>query len=149
MAAAYILGLLTVLLGGLGGAAVWQWRAAARARDVAATAKVAAEKARDSEAMAKEATGRLDVQLRRALDEQKQLVDQLKQVANEKTTLAERAGTSRDSLVAMINELINQVASDPNRSLSQAVLTRKLNQVSEKTKIEFDRVVEMIEMIGD
>ncbi len=149
LAAAYTLGLLTVLVGGLGGAAVWQWRAAARARDVAATAKVTAEKARDSEAMAKEATGRLNVQLGRALDEQKQLVDQLKQLANAKTALAERAGTSRDSLVAMINELINQVASDPNRSLSQAVLTRKLNEVSEKTKIEFDRVVEMIEMIGD
>ena len=53
LAAAYTLGLLTVLLGGLGGAAVWQWRAAARARDVAATAQVAAEKARDGEAMAR------------------------------------------------------------------------------------------------
>ena len=77
LAAACTLGLLSLLLGGLGGAAVWQWRAAARARDVAATAK--------------EATGRLNVQLRRALDQQKQLVDQLKQVANEKTTLAECA----------------------------------------------------------
>jgi tRNA A-37 threonylcarbamoyl transferase component Bud32 len=130
LAAAYTLGLLSLLFGGLGGAAVWQWRAAARARDVAATAK--------------EATGRLNVQLRRAFDEQKQLVDQFKQLANEKTTLAERAGTARDSLVAMINDLINQVASDPNRSLSEAVLTRKLNELSEKTKIEFDRVFVMI-----
>jgi hypothetical protein len=130
LAAAYTLGLLSLLLGGLGGAAVWQWRAAARARDVAATAK--------------EATGRLNVQLRRTLDEQKQLVDQLKQLANEKTTLAERAGTARDSLVAMIDDLINQVASDPNRSLSEAVLTRKLNELSEKTKIEFNRVFVMI-----
>ncbi len=32
LAAAYTLGLLAVLLGGLGGAAVWQWRAAERAR---------------------------------------------------------------------------------------------------------------------
>ncbi len=130
LAAAYTLGLLSLLFGGLGGAAVWQWRAAARARDVAATAK--------------EATGRLNVQLRRALDEQKQLVDQLKQLSNEKTTVAERAETARDSLVAMINDLINQVASDPNRSLSEAVLTRKLSELSEKTKIEFDRVFAMI-----
>ena len=33
LAAAYTLGLLAVLLGGLGGAAAWQWRAAERARD--------------------------------------------------------------------------------------------------------------------
>ena len=46
LAAAYTLGLLALLLGGLGGAAVWQWRAAARARDVAATARAAAEQAR-------------------------------------------------------------------------------------------------------
>jgi tRNA A-37 threonylcarbamoyl transferase component Bud32 len=130
LAAAYTLGLLSLLFGGLGGAAVWQWRAAARARDVAATAK--------------EATGRLNVQLRRALDEQKQLADQLKQLANEKTTLAERAGTARDSLVAMINDIINEVTLDPNRSLSEAVLTRKLNELSEKTKIEFDRVFDML-----
>jgi hypothetical protein len=44
----------------------------------------------------------------------------------------------------MINDLINQVASDPNLSLSEAVLTRKLNELSEKTKIEFDRVFVMI-----
>ncbi len=135
LAAAYTLGLLSLLFGGLGGAAAWQWRTAARARDVAATAR--------------EATGRLNVQLRRALDEQKRLVDRLEQLANEKTTLAERAGTARDSLVAMINDLVNQVASDPNRSLSEAVLTRKLNELSEKTKIEFDRVFDMIEMLGD
>ena len=49
LAAAYTLGLLALLFGGLGGAAVWQWRAAAWARDVAATAKAAAEKARDGE----------------------------------------------------------------------------------------------------
>ena len=53
LAAAYALGLLTLLFGGLGGAAVWQWRAAARARDVAATAKAAAEQARDGEATAR------------------------------------------------------------------------------------------------
>ena len=46
LAAAYTLGLLALLLGGLGGAAVWQWRAAARARDVAATARAAAKQAR-------------------------------------------------------------------------------------------------------
>ncbi len=82
--------------------------------------------------------------LRRALDEQKQLVDQLKKLANEKASLAERAGTARDSLVAMINDVINQVALDPDRSLSEAELTRKLVELSEKTKIEFDRVFVMI-----
>jgi len=35
LAAAYTLGLLAVLLGGLGGAAVWQRRAAERARGAA------------------------------------------------------------------------------------------------------------------
>ena len=56
LAAAYTLGLLTLLFGGLGGAAVWQWRAAERARDAAArardseaTARAAAETARDGE----------------------------------------------------------------------------------------------------
>ena len=53
LAAAYTLGLLALLFGGLGGAAVWQWRAAARARDVAATARAAAEQARDGEATAR------------------------------------------------------------------------------------------------
>jgi hypothetical protein len=130
LAAAYTLGLLSLLFGGLGGAAVWQWRAAARARDVAATAK--------------EATGRLNVQLRLALEEQKQLVEQLKQLSNEKTTLAERAGSARDSLVATINDLINEVTLDPNRSLSEVVLTGKLAELSEKTKIEFDRVFDML-----
>ena len=118
------LGLLRCSSAGLGGAAVWQWRAAARARDVAATAK--------------EATGRLNVQLRRALDEQKQLADQLKKLANKQTTLAERAETSRDSLVAMISDLINQIDSDPNQALSAAVLKQKLNEIIEKTKIEFE-----------
>ncbi len=135
VAAAYALGLLAMLLGGLGGAAIWQWRAAARARDVAATAR--------------EATERLNGQLSRALDEQKQLADRLKQLANEKSTLAERAGTSRDSLVAMINDLIKQVDSDPNHALSQDVLTHKLNEVSEKTKIEFERVLNDLDLIGD
>ena len=135
VAAAYALGLLALLLGGLGGAAIWQWRAAARARDVAATAR--------------EATERLNGQLRHALDEQEQLADQLKQHAREKTILAERAGTSRDSLVSMINDLIKQVDSDPNHALSQDVLTRKLNEVSEKTKIEFDRVFNDQTLLGD
>src|SRR5262249_52879271 len=38
LAAAYTLGLLAVLLGGLGGAALWQWRAAARGRGAARAA---------------------------------------------------------------------------------------------------------------
>ncbi len=53
LAAAYTLGLLTLLFGGLGGAAVWQWRAAARARDVAATARAAAEEASETATTAK------------------------------------------------------------------------------------------------
>jgi WD40 repeat protein/tRNA A-37 threonylcarbamoyl transferase component Bud32 len=47
LAAAYALGLLAVLLGGLGGAAVWQWRVAARARDAAKLAQGEAETARE------------------------------------------------------------------------------------------------------
>ena len=35
LAAAYLLGLLAALLGGLGGTALWQWRAAERAREAA------------------------------------------------------------------------------------------------------------------
>ena len=69
VAAAYTLGLLAVLLGGLGGAAVWQWRAAV-------TAKATAE--------------RLNVQLSGTLDNQKQLADQLKRLADERATRQER-----------------------------------------------------------
>ena len=123
------------MFGGLGGAAVWQWRAAARVRDVAATAK--------------EATERLNVQLRRALDEQKQLAGQLKKLANEKATLAERAGTARDSLVAMINDLINQVASDPNRALSEAVLTRKLNEAQRENEDRIRSSDRAVDVDGD
>jgi hypothetical protein len=47
LAAAYTLGLLAVLLGGLGGAAVWQWRAAERARGEAVTARDGERKARE------------------------------------------------------------------------------------------------------
>ena len=47
LAAAYTLGLLAVLLGGLGGTAVWQWRAAEGARDAAKSAQAEAERPRD------------------------------------------------------------------------------------------------------
>jgi eukaryotic-like serine/threonine-protein kinase len=47
LAAAYTLGLLAVVLGGLVGAAVWQWRAAERARDAAKSAQAEAEQQRD------------------------------------------------------------------------------------------------------
>ncbi len=53
LAAAYTLGLLTVLLGGLGGVAVWQWRAAERARGRADAARGEAEQARGREADAR------------------------------------------------------------------------------------------------
>jgi WD40 repeat protein/tRNA A-37 threonylcarbamoyl transferase component Bud32 len=53
LAAAYLLGLLTLLFGGLGGAAVWQWQAAERARQVATKARATAENAWDSEARAR------------------------------------------------------------------------------------------------
>ncbi len=53
LAAAYSLGLLALLLGGLGGAAVWQWRAAEQARVGEAKARASAEKARDGEATAR------------------------------------------------------------------------------------------------
>jgi tRNA A-37 threonylcarbamoyl transferase component Bud32 len=61
LAAAYTLGLLSILLGGLGGAAVWQWRAAERARaeaererDRTNTARNEAVMARDGEKKARE-----------------------------------------------------------------------------------------------
>jgi hypothetical protein len=53
LAAAYTLGLLAVLLGGLGGAAAWQWRAAAKAIDGEKAARAAAEKARDAAEVAR------------------------------------------------------------------------------------------------
>src|SRR5262245_2425794 len=54
LAAAYALGLLAVLLGGLGGAAVWQWRSAERAREAAELARSEAVTARDGERKARE-----------------------------------------------------------------------------------------------
>jgi WD40 repeat protein/tRNA A-37 threonylcarbamoyl transferase component Bud32 len=53
LAAAYTLGLLAVLLGGLGGAAAWQWRAAAMATAGQTQARESAEKARDGERAAR------------------------------------------------------------------------------------------------
>jgi WD40 repeat protein/tRNA A-37 threonylcarbamoyl transferase component Bud32 len=53
LAAAYTLGLLTVLLGGLGGVAIWQWRAAERARAEAERLRVLADTARGREADAR------------------------------------------------------------------------------------------------
>jgi hypothetical protein len=47
LAAAYTFGLLAVLLGGLGGAAVWQWRAAEFARSEAETARDEEQRARE------------------------------------------------------------------------------------------------------
>jgi eukaryotic-like serine/threonine-protein kinase len=48
LAAAYTLGLLAVLLGGLGGSALWQWRSAEGARDAAKSAQADAEGQRDT-----------------------------------------------------------------------------------------------------
>ncbi len=128
LAVAYTLGLLAALLGGLGGLAVWQGRAAA-------TAKARAE--------------RLNVELSDALDKQRQLADQLKQIVDEKTTLANSAGTARDNLVAMINDLVQEVNRDPIQALSAAVLEQKLNAISEKTKIEFKEIEKLFQMIGN
>src|SRR5262249_37969862 len=54
LAAAYTRGLLAVLRGGLGGAAVWQWRAAERQRDAAESARGEAVTAREGERRARE-----------------------------------------------------------------------------------------------
>ncbi len=62
LAAAYTLGLLAVLLGGLGGAAVWQWRDAVRARVAAEFARDRADTARLAE---KEARGEAERQQER------------------------------------------------------------------------------------
>jgi len=48
LAASYLLGLLAVLLGGLGGTAVWQWRAAEGTRNAAKSAQAEAERQRDT-----------------------------------------------------------------------------------------------------
>jgi tRNA A-37 threonylcarbamoyl transferase component Bud32 len=117
VAAAYTLGLLAALFGGLGGVAVWQWRAAV-------TSKATAE--------------RLNVQLSGTLGNQKQLADQLKQLADERASRAQSAETARDNLIATINELIQDVNRDQNQTLSAAVLKQKLNAIIEKTKIEFE-----------
>jgi eukaryotic-like serine/threonine-protein kinase len=149
LAAAYTLGLLAVLLSGLGGAAVWQWRAAARARDGEVTARAAAERARDGEATARATAERLNVQLSGALDKQKQFADRLKKLADEKIALAKSAGTARDELIAMIDDLVLQASRDPNGSLSYPVLAEKLSAISEKTKIEFKSLVQDFASIGD
>jgi serine/threonine-protein kinase len=54
LAAAYTLGLLALLLGGLGGAAVWQWRAAEGARDEAERERDRADTARNEAVMARD-----------------------------------------------------------------------------------------------
>jgi WD40 repeat protein/tRNA A-37 threonylcarbamoyl transferase component Bud32 len=53
LAAAYTLGLLALLLGGLGGGAVWQWRAAERGRKSAELARGQADTARFAEKAAR------------------------------------------------------------------------------------------------
>lgn len=53
LAAAYTFALLTLMFGGLGGLAAWQWRVAAEGRDFAAVARKTAEEARDSEKKAR------------------------------------------------------------------------------------------------
>jgi hypothetical protein len=44
----------------------------------------------------------------------------------------------------MINDLINEVDSNPNLALTQALLRQKLKEVIEKTKLEFDQIFQMI-----
>jgi tRNA A-37 threonylcarbamoyl transferase component Bud32 len=58
LAAPYTLGLLAALLSGLGGTAVWQWRAAEKARDGETRARTAAEQARDAAKSAQAAAER-------------------------------------------------------------------------------------------
>jgi WD40 repeat protein len=60
LAAAYTLGLLTLVLGGLGGTALWQWRAAERARDTARSALDEARRQRDIADVAR--TGAIEAQ---------------------------------------------------------------------------------------
>jgi predicted Ser/Thr protein kinase len=60
LAAAYTLGLLAVLLGGLGGFAIWQWRTAERARDRANAARSEAMRARAESDQQRRKLERLD-----------------------------------------------------------------------------------------
>jgi hypothetical protein len=91
--------------------------------------------------MARATAERLNVQLNGALD-------RLKQLADEKTRLASGAEKARDDLIAMINDLVQQVDLHPNQALSSAVLEQKLKAIREKTKSEFDRI-SGVEMVGD
>jgi hypothetical protein len=65
LAAPYTLGLLAVVLGGLAGAAVWQWRAAQRARDAAKSAQAEAERQRDRADLAR---GQADTRAKAEID---------------------------------------------------------------------------------
>jgi tRNA A-37 threonylcarbamoyl transferase component Bud32 len=105
LAAAYTLGLLAVSLGVMGGAALLEWRAAARA--TATTAR---------------------------------LYFQQKQLADEQSKLARNLGTARDSLVAMVNDLVTLVNQDPQRALPAEVLNHHLAAIREKTNVEFKAI---------
>jgi predicted Ser/Thr protein kinase len=74
LAAAYTLGLLAVLLGGLGGAAGWQWRAAEQARDQADSDRMAETKARGEAEQQREKLERFDYgrTIEKALEESRQ-----------------------------------------------------------------------------
>ncbi len=68
LAAAYTLGLLAVLLGGLGGVAVWQWRAAEKARERETLARSSAEMAQAEAVLARDAATSAQAEAERQRD---------------------------------------------------------------------------------
>jgi eukaryotic-like serine/threonine-protein kinase len=68
LAAAYMLGLLAVLLGGLGGTAVWQWRAAEKARERETLARSSAEMAQAEAVRARDAAKSAQAEAERQRD---------------------------------------------------------------------------------
>ena len=96
LAAAYTLGLLAILLGGLGGAAAWQWRTAVKARDGERRAREIAEKALGQEA--------------RATDGEKQARGIAENALGEEAKARREVETSREQLAAVEYGRTMQVA---------------------------------------
>jgi hypothetical protein len=111
LAAAYTLGLLAVLLGGLGGTAVWQWRSAERARDTAKSAQAKAEGALDT---AKSAKADAERQRDRA-DDARSVADKARAAEQNARADAERLANRRRYDVQM--NLVQRAWEDWNPTL--------------------------------
>jgi tetratricopeptide (TPR) repeat protein/tRNA A-37 threonylcarbamoyl transferase component Bud32 len=166
LAAAYSLGLLTILLSGLGGAAVWQWRAAEQARRVAVISEQVAHKSEGEAKLARAAA----VNSEKAAHVARTQAEHYAQIAGLQSTLALN---NAQSLITLVNEKlqgpdvleireevlrtalrnVNHVADSFDRSTSKELITaaglvalggiyRQLGQ-SEKASRQFLRAVEI------